>query len=77
MSERGELKIELVPWDCESDEHVERMYQQRVSCGWRCEEVREQWVELTRAGKKTLYWVVSLPLVCSRARGATQLHTCA
>lgn len=60
MSEKRESSIELVPWDCESDEHVERMYNQRVSCGWRCDEVREQWIELTRAGKKTLYWVVSL-----------------
>lgn len=52
-------KIELIPWDCESDEHVERMYQQRIACGWRSDEVHKQWVDLTRAGEKMLYWAVS------------------
>lgn len=66
MSEQ-EPKVELIPWDCESVEHVERMYQQRVSCGWRSDEVRERWVELTRAGNKALYWVVSF--FCAHAPG--------
>lgn len=54
-----EPRTELIPWDFENSEHVERMYLQRVACGWRCEEVHDQWVKLSRAGEKGLYWVVS------------------
>lgn len=52
-------RVDLIPWDYDSDKHVERMYQQRLACGWRSDEVREKWVGLGRAGRKTLYWVVS------------------
>lgn len=34
------------------------MYLQRLACGWRSDEV-QRWVELGKAGQKTLYWVVS------------------
>lgn len=54
-------RVDLIPWDYDSDEHIERMYQQRLACGWRSDEVREKWVGLGRAGRKTLYWVVSRP----------------
>lgn len=57
----NEPRVELVPWDHDSSEHVERMYLQRLACGWRSEEVHEQWVELCQKGRKTLYWVVSVP----------------
>lgn len=49
--------IELVPWDFESKEHTERMFDQRVSCGWRSDEV-EEWTRLCRAGTKCMYWAV-------------------
>lgn len=55
-----EPRIDLVPWDYDSPAHVERMYIQRLACGWRSEEVHTKWVELSRAKKKTLYWVVSV-----------------
>lgn len=51
-------KVQLIPWDFTSREHTERAYQQRVACGWRSEEV-EKWVAMSKAGTKTLYWLVS------------------
>lgn len=51
-------RIDLVPWDYDAPAHVARMYAQRVACGWRSGEVRPGWVELSRAGRKMLYWVV-------------------
>ncbi|ROW14594.1 hypothetical protein VPNG_03282 [Cytospora leucostoma] len=52
-------RVELVPWDFDSQEHQERMYLQRLACGWRSEEV-QKWVELGRAATKTLYWIVCI-----------------
>ncbi|KAI3402098.1 hypothetical protein diail_27 [Diaporthe ilicicola] len=50
-------RIDLVPWDFTSEEHQQRMYLQRLACGWRSDEI-QRWVELGRAGDKTLYWIV-------------------
>ncbi|PVH76826.1 hypothetical protein DL98DRAFT_517678 [Cadophora sp. DSE1049] len=47
----------LIPWDPESPAHIERMYEQRLACGWKAEQV-ESWRELQRCGKFTLQWVV-------------------
>lgn len=52
-------RVELVPWNYASSEHVERMYLQRLGCGWRSDEVHEKWTSLGREGQKTMYWVVS------------------
>ncbi|KAG4427124.1 hypothetical protein IFR05_017393, partial [Cadophora sp. M221] len=46
----------LIPWDPESPAHVERMYEQRVACGWKAEHV-ESWRALQRSGKYNLQWV--------------------
>ncbi|KAH9221774.1 hypothetical protein DL95DRAFT_327136 [Leptodontidium sp. 2 PMI_412] len=65
----------LIPWDPESPAHVERMYEQRVACGWKAEQV-ESWRALQRSGKYTLQWVVldpSLPSTPSKI----QKHTTA
>lgn len=51
---------QLIPWDHHNAEHVERMYQQRVACGWRAEEVPD-WVEDAKKGGKLFYWIVSGP----------------
>ena len=53
-------KIELIPWDPESMEHVERLYNQRVACEWNSNLV-ETWRAKQREGKKTIH--VSCPLV--------------
>ncbi|KAI1083397.1 hypothetical protein F5B20DRAFT_403858 [Whalleya microplaca] len=49
--------MQFVPWDHLSRDHVERMYEQRVACGWRAEEV-PSWVESAKKGGKIFYWVV-------------------
>lgn len=54
--------MDLIPWDYDSSEHVERMHLQRLGCGWRSEEVHEKWTGLGREGRKTMYWVVSIYL---------------
>lgn len=51
-------RIDLIPWDFPSEEHQQRMYLQRLACGWRSDEI-QKWVELGKAGQKTLYWIVS------------------
>lgn len=51
-------RVELIPWDFTSEEHQQRMYLQRLACGWRSDEI-QKWVDLGRAGNKTLYWIVS------------------
>lgn len=53
-------QIVLLPWDPESPEHVDRLYQQRIACGWNKQAV-EGWRELQRAGKIALHWVVNFP----------------
>ena len=54
----AKAQIGLVPWDPDSPEHVERLYQQRIACGWNKQAV-EGWRVLQRAGKIALQWVVS------------------
>jgi hypothetical protein len=52
-------KVQLVPWDYTSPEHISRMHDQRVACGWRADEVLS-WAESARKGGKWFYWVVGL-----------------
>lgn len=50
-------EIVLIPWDPESPEHRERLYQQRIACGW-YENYVEGWQERQRSGKVSLQWIV-------------------
>ncbi|RTE77799.1 hypothetical protein BHE90_007707 [Fusarium euwallaceae] len=50
-------KTALIPWDPTSETHFKRMYDQRVSCGWRYEEV-DQWRSKMLKGQKFLYWII-------------------
>lgn len=52
-------KVDLIPWDPTDEAQFQRMYEQRVACGWRIDEVPE-WKEKQLQGTKFLYWVVSL-----------------
>jgi hypothetical protein len=54
-------QIVLVPWDPKSAEHVNRIYQQRVQCGWDKERV-EGWKEKQVSGRKCIFWIVSSQL---------------
>lgn len=51
-------KVTLIPWDPDSQQHVDRLYSQRVVCGWKSEEVH-QWRALQRDGKMAINWIVS------------------
>lgn len=57
-------RVELVPWDFDSEEHQARVYLQRLACGWRSDEV-QNWVEQGRAATKTLYWIVCAPYLAN------------
>ncbi|KAK9365111.1 hypothetical protein V1509DRAFT_612861 [Lipomyces kononenkoae] len=50
-------KVALVPWDPDSTEHRERLYQQRIACGWKSDMV-DKWQGLQRDGKMAIQWVV-------------------
>lgn len=68
-SERPQVR--LIPWDPESDDHIKRIYDQRIACGWKSDEI-ESWRPLQREGKMTIQWVVLPP---SSANTATLLAT--
>ncbi|KAI2624150.1 hypothetical protein GGR54DRAFT_595111 [Hypoxylon sp. NC1633] len=57
MASRHGWKIELIPWDHLNPEHVQRMYDQRVACGWREQEVPE-WIGSAKKGRKMFYWAL-------------------
>lgn len=58
----GRAKIQLVPWDFNSVDHRDRLFQQRVACGFGSESV-ERWERECRAGTSAMYWIVSLLLL--------------
>lgn len=51
--------VKLVPWDPESDSHIERLVQQRKACGWQADHV-PIWRDAHLAGTKCIWWIVSL-----------------
>ncbi|KAI0601421.1 hypothetical protein F4775DRAFT_542116 [Biscogniauxia sp. FL1348] len=57
---RSRVSIYLIPWDPDSADHVERMKQQRIACGWKIESV-EGWRSLQRDGHVGLHWIVLDP----------------
>lgn len=52
-------QIVLIPWDPTSPEHVERLVQQRIACGWDSECV-ESWRKAQESGKLNNQWIVSI-----------------
>jgi hypothetical protein len=56
----GNAAVILLPWDPESPKHVERLYQQRIACGWNSQAVDEVWRDAQRTGKKAIRWIVRL-----------------
>ncbi|RSM19185.1 hypothetical protein CDV31_001861 [Fusarium ambrosium] len=51
----------LVPWDPESPEHIARLIEQRVQCGWNMELVEKKWRGKQRSGHKCIYWITLSP----------------
>ncbi|KAL2689460.1 hypothetical protein Neosp_003514 [[Neocosmospora] mangrovei] len=57
----------LVPWDPESPDHVARLFEQRLQCGWNQELVEKKWRDKQRSGHKCIYWIEKTPLVDTAA----------
>lgn len=57
MASTHALKLELIPWDHASEEQVTRLYEQRIACGWRADEV-PSYVESAEKAGKMFFWVV-------------------
>ncbi|KAF5868602.1 uncharacterized protein Bfra_012249 [Botrytis fragariae] len=53
----SKAQIVLIPWDPTSPEHVERLVQQRIACGWDSECV-ESWRKAQESGKLNNQWIV-------------------
>ncbi|KAI1752697.1 hypothetical protein F4782DRAFT_111955 [Xylaria castorea] len=59
-SSNGSASTYLIPWDPDSQEHVDRMKLQRMACGWKVNDV-EGWRDPQRKGQIGLHWVVLRP----------------
>ncbi|EFQ30162.1 hypothetical protein CGRA01v4_00457 [Colletotrichum graminicola] len=49
-------RVTLIPWDPESADHITRMVDQRIACGWDANLVPE-WQGWQRSGFKCIYWI--------------------
>lgn len=58
MTSKHAWKVDLIPWDHKSADHVARMHEQRIACGWGAERV-PSYVEWASNGTNIFYWVVS------------------
>jgi hypothetical protein len=57
MGSTSKAEIMLIPWDPESPEHIQRLYQQRVACGWYEDlDLIESWRPRQRSGAIALQW---------------------
>ncbi|CRK21332.1 hypothetical protein HYQ46_002128 [Verticillium longisporum] len=50
--------VALVPWDPLSPEHIDRLTQQRIDCGWHVDKPSGAWKEAQQGGIKCIYWLV-------------------
>ncbi|KDN67578.1 hypothetical protein CSUB01_03632 [Colletotrichum sublineola] len=55
-------RVTLIPWDPESADHVTRMLDQRIECGWDSDMV-PSWQAYQRSGFKCIYWIETEPIV--------------
>ena len=55
----GPSKLDFIPWDFTSEDHIQRAYLQRFACGWRWWEL-DDWVKANKAGKMMVYWLVCI-----------------
>ncbi|KAF4975581.1 hypothetical protein FZEAL_7653 [Fusarium zealandicum] len=61
QSRTRQSQVHLVPWDPESSQHIDRLFEQRVQCGWHNDLVATQWPDEQRSGKKCIYWITLSP----------------
>ncbi|KAI1393349.1 uncharacterized protein F4822DRAFT_9312 [Hypoxylon trugodes] len=71
MSSKHAWKVDLIPWDQKSAGQVNRLYEQRLACGWDAEEV-PSFVESVKQGEKVFYWIVLADEVPERGAYLTQ-----
>ncbi|KAG5762582.1 hypothetical protein H9Q72_009310 [Fusarium xylarioides] len=50
--------VTLVPWDPNSPEHLTRMVEQRIICGWQASIVPSVWKDGHINGTKCVYWII-------------------
>ena len=60
MTSPSKPQIQLIPWDPTSPSHIERLTQQRRTCGWDWEYV-QSWVEKQESAVFNLSWLVRSP----------------
>ncbi|KAK1584948.1 uncharacterized protein LY79DRAFT_559869 [Colletotrichum navitas] len=49
-------RVTLIPWDPEAADHVTRMVDQRIACGWD-DDLVPAWQGGQRSGYKCIYWI--------------------
>ena len=57
MAAKLQSLVELIPWDFTSPEHLDRMHEQRVACGWAADDIAS-FVEFSQKGDMVYYWAV-------------------
>lgn len=57
--------LDLIPWDPESPEQVERLVEQRIQCGWNIDKPESVWRKGQIKGSKCIYWIVRRPFSTS------------
>ncbi|KAF5265336.1 hypothetical protein FOXYS1_3850 [Fusarium oxysporum] len=50
--------VTLIPWDPNCPEHVRRMVEQRIICGWQASTVPTEWKDGHINGTKCVYWII-------------------
>ncbi|KAI1314243.1 hypothetical protein F5Y03DRAFT_6293 [Xylaria venustula] len=72
-SSTGLVAVYLIPWDPDSQEHVDRMKLQRIACGWKFDQV-DSWKDPQRKGQVGLHWVCNNLATSARKCWLMQRH---
>lgn len=54
---KEQMQVQLIPWDADNEEHVKRLFDQRVACGWK-QDMVGSWKEPQKSGAMALHFVV-------------------
>jgi hypothetical protein len=60
MPDTPPTAVQLIPWDPDSPDHLQRLVLQRLACGWDNDYVTTKWRDLQRKGSKSIQWIVSI-----------------
>ncbi|CVL08358.1 uncharacterized protein FMAN_05135 [Fusarium mangiferae] len=66
--------VTLIPWDPNAPEHVKRMVEQRIICGWQASIVPTGWKDGHINGTKCLYWII-FPVDEPQREKYLEMHT--